>query len=88
MMPYITSQFMPRRKGDRPEVVPKNSDNFAFIGQFCNIPDDIVFTLEYSVRSAQIAVKTLLNLDKLITPIYKGHKDPLVILKTIMTALR
>ena len=88
MMPYVTSQFMPRIKGDRPEVVPKNSDNFAFIGQFCNIPDDIVFTLEYSVRSAQIAVNKLLKLDKPVTPIYKGHKDPLVVLKTIMTALR
>jgi len=88
MMPYITSQFMPRKKGDRPEVVPKNADNFAFIGQFCNIPNDIVFTLEYSVRSAQIAVNTLLNLDNPVTPIYKGQKDVAVILKTIMTALR
>ena len=25
MMPYITSQFMPRAKGDRPEVVPVGS---------------------------------------------------------------
>lgn len=88
MMPYITSQFMPRKKGDRPEVVPENSENFAFIGQYCNIPDDIVFTLEYSVRSAQIAVNTLLKLDTPMTPIYKGQKDLAVILKTIITALR
>ena len=88
MMPYITSQFMPRKDGDRPKVVPENSDNFAFIGQFCDIPDDIVFTLDYSVRSAQIAVNSLLKLDRKETPIYKGWQDLIVIVKTIMTALR
>ncbi|MFZ4701238.1 MAG: oleate hydratase, partial [Candidatus Methylumidiphilus sp.] len=49
MMPFITSQFMPRVKGDRPDVVPVGAKNFAFIGQFCEIPDDVVFTVEYSV---------------------------------------
>lgn len=88
MMPYITSQFQPRKKGDRPKVVPDISDNFAFIGQFCDIPDDIVFTLDYSVRSAQIAVNSLLKLDRKETPIHKGHKDLIVVLKTILTALR
>ena len=76
MMPYITSQFQPRKKGDRPKVVPDISDNFAFIGQFCEIPDDIVFTLDYSVRSAQIAVNSILKLDRKETPIYKGQKRP------------
>ena len=88
MMPYITSQFQPRKKGDRPKVVPDNSDNFAFIGQFCDIPLDIVFTLDYSVRSAQIAVNELLRLKRKETPIYKGWQDVIVIVKTIMTALR
>lgn len=88
MMPYITSQFQPRKKGDRPIVKPEIADNFAFIGQFCDIPDDIVFTLDYSVRSAQIAVNSLLKLDRKETPIHKGQKDPIVILKTILTALR
>ncbi len=30
MMPYVTSQFLPRVKGDRPEVVPEGSNNLAF----------------------------------------------------------
>ena len=34
MMPYITAFFMPRQSGDRPDVVPAGSVNFAFIGQF------------------------------------------------------
>jgi oleate hydratase len=75
MMPFITSQFMPRLKGDRPLVRPEGSTNLAFIGQFCEIPDEVVFTVEYSVRSAQTAVFSLLNLKKEISPIYKGQHD-------------
>jgi len=72
LLPLITSQFSPRRKTDRPAVVPACAGNFAFIGQYCDIPDDIVFTLEYSVRSAQMAVYTHLNRPEKVTPIYKG----------------
>jgi len=32
MMALITSQFMPRLKGDLPDVVPVGEKNFAFIG--------------------------------------------------------
>ena len=62
MMPFITSQFLRRAKGDRPHVVPAGSKNLAFIGQFCELPDDVVFTVEYSIRSAQTAVYSLLGL--------------------------
>ena len=79
MMPFITSQFMPRARGDRPAVCPVGTANLAFIGQFCEIPGDVVFTVEYSVRSAQIAVYSLLALDKPVSPIYKGQFDPAVL---------
>ena len=72
MLPYITSQFLTRTKGDRPEVVPEICQNIAFIGQFAEVPDDVVFTVEYSVRTAQTAVYTLLGLDKKPTPMYHG----------------
>ena len=75
MMPFITSQFMPRVKGDRPPVIPQGFTNLAFIGQYCEIPDDVVFTVEYSVRSAQTSVYSLLKLDKEVSPIYKGQYD-------------
>ena len=75
MMPFITSQFMPRVKGDRPPVIPQGVTNIAFIGQYCEIPDDVVFTVEYSVRSAQTSVYSLLKLDKEVSPIYKGQYD-------------
>jgi len=47
----------------------------AFVGQFCEIPDDVVFTVEYSVRAAQTAVYSLLGLNKPVSPLYKGQYD-------------
>ena len=88
MMPYITSQFMPREKGDRPQVIPTGSKNFAFIGQFCEIPDDVVFTVEYSVRSAQIGVYSLLHLDKKVSLLYKGQHDMSILFNSIKTMLK
>ncbi|MGM0598419.1 MAG: oleate hydratase [Candidatus Rifleibacteriota bacterium] len=88
LMPHITSQFMPRKIGDRPKVVPPCSKNFAFIGQFSEIPQDIVFTLEYSVRSAQIAAYSLLNINKTPTPIYPGWKRLKHVFNIVRTAFR
>jgi oleate hydratase len=88
VMPYITSQFLVRKSGDRPKVVPAGSTNFAFIGQFSELPDDVVFTVEYSIRSAQAAVYTLLGLHKKPTPIYKGVHDPRVLFAALETLRR
>jgi len=74
-MPYITSMFMPRNNGDRPLPVPKESKNLAFISQFVQIPDDVVFTVEYSIRAAQIAVYQLLGIDRQIPPVTPHDKS-------------
>jgi oleate hydratase len=79
MMPLITSQFMPRVAGDRPPVRPVGAVNFAFVGQYCEIADDVVFTVEYSVRSAQTAVYSLLGIDKAVSALYKGQYHPGVV---------
>ena len=63
-MPYITSMFMPRLCTDRPLPVPPDSKSLAFISQFVDISDDVIFTVEYSVRAAQIAVYELLGVDR------------------------
>jgi hypothetical protein len=42
MMPYITSQFMPRRIKDRPLIVPEGCTNLGFIGQFVEVKEDAV----------------------------------------------
>lgn len=68
-MPYITSMFMPRIRSDRPLPLPPGSKNLAFIGQFVEIADDVVFTVEYSVRAAQMAVYALLGIEREIPPI-------------------
>jgi len=81
MMPFITSQFLPRSKGDRAMVRPDGSKNLAFVGQYCELPEDVVFTVEYSIRSAQTAVYSLLNLNKQIPAVYKGQFNPRVLLE-------
>lgn len=82
-MPFITSQFMPRRPRDRPAVVPSSGRNFAFLGQFCEVPFDTVFTVEYSVRAAQMAVYGLLDLDRKVTPLYHGYLLPGVLFRAL-----
>jgi transposase len=85
MMPFITSQFMPREKGDRLQIVPQGWKNFAFIGQYCEIPDDVVFTVEYSIRSAQTAVYQLLGIKREPPSVYKGQYDPRVLYTAFRT---
>lgn len=74
-MPYITSYFMPRALGDRPKVVPKNSKNLAFIGNFAETERDTVFTTEYSVRTAMEAVYTLPNVDRGVPEVFASAFD-------------
>jgi len=88
MMPFITSQFMPRGAGDRPEVIPAGTANMALIGQYCELPDDVVFTVEYSIRSAQTAVYALLGLDAKPPAVYKGAFDARVLAKAFMALHR
>jgi oleate hydratase len=89
MTPYIDAQFQPRKMKDRPYVVPKNSTNFAMVSQFVEIPEDMVFTEEYSVRAARIAVYTLMKYkEKKICPVTPFKKHPKVLLKAIKTAYR
>ena len=75
MMPYITAFFMPRAKGDRPQVVPEGAVNFAFLGQFAETARDTIFTTEYSVRTGMEAVYTLLNIDRGVPEVWGSTYD-------------
>jgi oleate hydratase len=75
MMPYITSQFMPRKIKDRPLVVPDGCTNLGFIGQYVEVKDDAVFTVETSVRTAMDAVYKLTKLDKDVIEVYPSRYD-------------
>ncbi|MDG3015751.1 oleate hydratase [Speluncibacter jeojiensis] len=88
-MPYASSLFNRRAVGDRPLVVPKHSKNLAFISQFAEIPFDMVFTEQYSVRCAQIAVYHFLGVDDdKLTRMHHYEKDPKVLAKSAVTMFR
>ncbi|NNH74661.1 oleate hydratase [Nocardia uniformis] len=75
MMPYVTAFFMPRQAGDRPDVVPKGSVNFAFIGQFAETSRDCIFTTEYSVRTGMEAAYQLLGIERGVPEVYNSTYD-------------
>ena len=85
MMPYITSQFMPRQAGDRPEVIPEGCTNLALMGQYLET-GDVVFTVETSIRSAMMAVYGLLDLQKPVIPVAPTKFDIRVISSMIRYA--
>jgi oleate hydratase len=87
-MPYITSMFMPRLRTDRPLPIPRSSKNLAFISQFVEIPDDVVFTVEYSVRVAQMAVYEFLGIDRQIPPISPHDKSLQVQFEALIKAFK
>lgn len=75
MMPYVTAFFMPRKAGDRPNVVPDGAVNFAFIGQFAESTRDCIFTTEYSVRTAMEASYQLLGIERGVPEVYNSTFD-------------
>lgn len=87
-MPFIDSLFMPCARGDRPDVLPEGSTNFAFLGQFAEVPKDCVFTVEYSVRCAQTAVYGLFDCGKEVLPVYDSIHNPRVLIKAMKAISR
>ncbi|MFW2135471.1 oleate hydratase [Chryseobacterium sp. TY4] len=84
-MPYITSMFMPRATGDRPRVVPEGSKKLGLVGQFVETNNDIIFTMESSVRTARLAVYELLNLNKQVPDINPLQYDIRQLIKAAST---
>lgn len=87
-MPYITSQFQPRPDNARPQPVSSACSNLAFTGQYVELKDDVVFTVEYSVRSAMTAVYNLFDVKKRIPHVYKGQYHPVVLWNALKALLR
>lgn len=85
-MPYVDAQFQPRKYSDRPPVIPAGSSNFAMVSQFVEIPDDMVFTEEYSVRAARIAVYGLMDMKKKICPVTPYNRQPKILMKALKKA--
>ncbi|MEE6680987.1 oleate hydratase [Pediococcus pentosaceus] len=88
-MPYASALFNQRAVGDRPDVVPKNSKNLAFVSQFAEMLFDMVFTEQYSIRAAQKAVYHFMGIpESQMTPVHHYEKDPKVLLKATKTMFR
>ncbi len=85
MMPFASAYFMPRAKGDRPEVVPEGAVNFAFLGNFAETPRDTVFTTEYSIRTAMVAVYTLFDVDRGVPEVWGSLYDIRDLLKATVS---
>ena len=82
MMPRVTTYFICRNKGDRPDVVPAGVVNFAFMGNHAETFRDTVFTTEYSVRTAMEAVYTLCNVDRGVPEVFNSVYDVRVLLES------
>jgi oleate hydratase len=88
MMPYASAMFACRIPEDRPLVIPKGAENFAFLGEWVELPEDIVYTVEYSVHTAMHAVYNMFGVEKQIPPIYHALLDPKVGLAALESVFR
>jgi oleate hydratase len=88
MLPYASAMFSRRIPEDRPKVLPDGATNFALLGQHVELPEDTVYTVEYSVHCAMHAVYNLFGVKKEIPPIYHGLLDPKVGLEALRAAFR
>lgn len=77
LLPLATAQYLTREEDERPKVVPKNVRNIALIGQFVEIPEDTVFSMEYTIRGAQTAVYELMGLEDKKPKSHKSYWDGL-----------
>ena len=75
-MPYVNNIWLPRKRGDRPPVVPEGVTNLGLVGQYVELERDIAFTFEYSTRTAWEAIYRLLKGGPPPPPVYQGQCDP------------
>jgi oleate hydratase len=83
-LPYVNNVWLPRRRTDRAPMVPEGRTNLGFLGQYVEVPQDVVFTIEYSARTAWEAVYLLLKRGPAPPPVYQGQYDP----KALLAALK
>jgi oleate hydratase len=74
-MPYVNNIWLPRKRGDRPPVVPEGVTNLGLLGQYVELERDIAFTFEYSTRTAWEAVYRLVRRGPPPPDVYQGQYD-------------
>ena len=75
-MPYVNNIWLPRKRCDRPPVVPEGVTNLGLMGQYVELERDIAFTFEYSTRTAWEAIYRLLKRGPAPPDVYRGQYDP------------
>src|SRR6185369_3491146 len=83
-LPYVNNIWLPRSRGGRPPPVPEGATNLGLIGQYVEVPREIAFTIECSVRSAWEAIYVLLKRGPAPPPVYQSQFDP----KALFDALK
>jgi oleate hydratase len=83
-LPYVNNIWLPRSRGDKPPPVPEGATNLGLVGQYVELPKEIAFTIECSVRSAWEAIFLLLKRGPAPPPVYQGQYDP----KALLGALK
>jgi oleate hydratase len=83
-LPYVNNIWLPRSRGDKPSPVPEGSTNLGLIGQYVEVPKEIAFTIECSVRTAWEAIYVLLKRGPAPPPVYQSQFDP----KALINALK
>ncbi|HEY2541081.1 MAG TPA: oleate hydratase [Stellaceae bacterium] len=75
-MPYVNNIWLPRSRGNRPPPVLEGAANLGLIGQYVEVPKEIAFTIECSVRTAWEAISRVLDRGPAPPPVYQGQYDP------------
>jgi oleate hydratase len=84
-MPYVNNVWVPRRRTDRPRAVPEGATNLGFLGQYAEVPQEPLFTIEYSARTAWEAIHRLLRRGPAPPPVYQGQYDPAALFAALKT---
>ena len=87
-MPYVNNTWLTRRRRDRPPPVPEGSTNLGLIGEYVEMPREIAFTIECSVRSAWEVIRVLLKRGPAPPPVYQGQYDPKALLNVLKVFLQ
>jgi oleate hydratase len=83
-LPYVNNIWLPRHRSDRPSPVPDGATNLGLVGQYVEVPREIAFTIECSVRTAWEAIYRLLKRGPAPPPVYQSQYDP----KALFNALK